>query len=293
MKNYNSKLKINKIIGHWSLVIGHSWRSQAGQVVLMLVLITIVGLTIALSLISRTVTDIRISSQIEQSGRAFSAAEAGVENALRGAAVGQPGSVALPDATAQYSVSQLGGTTSVISFPLTSAASSQTVWLIGHNDDGSINENGSSYPASSAFDICWGTDPNTTPALVLTLYYKSASNYKVARAAYDQNSAARGNNFASVDSAGNYCDGNFRFKKTIVAQTDFAVGVADKLLFLRLTPVYENTALAFKPSVALVSQGKVITSIGQTNTGVVRKIQVTQGYQVVPPILDFGLFAEN
>lgn len=273
--------------------------SNTGQVVLMLVLITIVGLTIGLSLISRTVTDIRISSQIEQSGRAFSAAEAGVENALKSATVNQTGNVTLPDASGTYSISQLGNSSSVLSFSVTAPANTQTVWLIDHKDDGTLNEDGYSYPAGSSFDICWGIDPNSTPAMVISLFYKIGSSYKIARGAYDQNAAGRGNGFSSVDSAGNYCGSNFRFKKTINPESDFEINPAtSKLLFLRLQPVYENTTIAVKPSDINPSekfpvQGKIITSVGQTTTGVVRKIQVIQGYNVVPEILDFGFFGEN
>lgn len=260
---------------------------------LMLVLITIVGLTIGLSLISRTVTDIRISSQIEQSSRAFSAAEAGIENALRGAVVGQPGSVTLPDATGSYSVAEIGNSTSVLEYPVTSPVNTQTLWLIDHNVDGTLNESATSYSPSSDIDICWGTDPNITPAIILNLYYKSGTTYKVARGAYDQNAASRGNYFDSVDSVGNYCSGNYRFKKTITSTTTFGLAPTDKLLMLRIQPVYENTTIAVKPYAALPLQGKVITSVGQTTTGVARKIKVTQGYNVLPSLLDFAFFGEN
>ncbi len=267
---------------------------NSGQVVLMLVLITIVGLTIALSLISRTVTDIRISSQIEQSGRAFSAAEAGVENALKGAAVGSPGTVSLSNASATYEVTQLGGNSNNLIFPVTSPGNSQTIWLIDHNADGTINESGNSYSAASSFDVCWGTDPNTTPAIILSLFYKNGANYKVVRASFDTNAASRGNNFSTADSAGSYCDANYRFKKTINFETDYGINPAtSKLLFMQLQPVYENSTMAVKPSGSLPNQGKIITSTGQTDTGVIRKIQVIQGYNVLPPLLNFGLFAEN
>ncbi len=290
----SSKLKGSRLSGIHDAVNAHSLHTASGQVVLMLVLITIVGLTIALSLISRTVTDIRISSQIEQSGRAFSAAEAGVENALKGAAVGSPGTVSLPDATASYAVTQLGGNTNNLIFPVTAPGNVQTVWLIDHNSDGTINESGSSYAASSSMDVCWGTDPNTTPAINLSLFYKSGAIYKVIRASFDTNAASRGNNFSPADSAGNYCDANYRFKKTISPQVDYGINPAtSKLLFLQLQSVYENTTMALKPSISLPNQGKIITSTGQTNTGVIRKIQVIQGYNVLPPLLNFGLFVEN
>lgn len=288
--------KMKKLINSWLNVKCYLLNGSSGQVVLMLVLITIVGLTIALSLISRTVTDIRISSQIEQSGRAFSAAEAGVESALKGAAVGPTGTVSLSNASASYAVTQLGGNANNLIFPVTAPGIAQTVWLIDHNSDGTINESGSSYAAASTFDICWGTDPNTTPAIILSLFYKRGTTYKVVRGAYDQNAAARGNNFAAVESGGSdYCGSNYRFRKIITptSVSDFELLGSDKLLFLQVQSVYENTTMALKPSASLPNQGKIITSTGQTDTGVIRKIQVIQGYNVLPPFLNFGLFVEN
>ncbi len=128
----------------------------------------------------------------------------------------------------------------------------------------------------------------------MSVFYKSGANYKVVQASFDTNAASRGNNFSPADSAGNYCDSNYRFKKTINFETDYGIIPAtSKLLFLQLQPVYENSTMALKPSASLPNQGKIITSTGQTDTGVIRKIQVIQGYNVLPPLLNFGLFAEN
>src|SRR3989339_1641784 len=59
-------------------------RRQAGQVILILILVMAVALAIGISVIQRSLSDISTSSKVEQSSRAFSAAEAGIEKALRG-----------------------------------------------------------------------------------------------------------------------------------------------------------------------------------------------------------------
>ena len=59
-------------------------KKQSGQALLIILLVMAVGLTVALAIVSRSVTDIRISRQEEESARAFSAAEAGIEQALIG-----------------------------------------------------------------------------------------------------------------------------------------------------------------------------------------------------------------
>lgn len=277
------------------------YRKDAGQVVLLLVLITIVGLTIGLSLISRTVTDIRMTSQVEQSSRAFSAAEAGVENALKAAvATGPTISINLPGASANYSVITTGGSADVYTFPLTQAYMLQTLWLSAHDDatNALLESPSGSYPVDKTLDICWGTDQNKNPAVLATLLYKDTSTnaYMISKLAFD--SIDRGNNFYLANAVGNYCSGNYRFNKQINATSSppdgFGISASNTvLLTLRLQPLYEDAVIAIKPEVALPIQGKLVTSVGQTDTGVVRKVQASQGYPVLPALLDYTLFSEN
>ena len=274
-------------------------RFDEGQIVLILVLITVVGLTIGLSLISRTITDIRISSQIEQSSRAFSAAEAGIETALRGnIAIGPTGTINLEGASANYKVRQLGGNTDDYNTPLTEVGSNQTLWLVDHNPDNSINESGYSYPVNSILEICFGSVPGSDPAVLVSIFYKDGNEYKVAKKAYD--SVSRSNGFMMADVLGGYCEGKFPFRKLIIPSTDadsttddFEIDPASIFLFLRLQPIYSATAFTVSPQSILPVQGRIIDSIGQTETGVVRKIQVVQGYPVLPALLDFTFFSEN
>src|SRR5687767_6526323 len=58
-------------------------KSEKGQMLLVVVLTLIVALTVGLSLASRTVLNVRLSRQGEESQRAFQAAEAGVEQILQ------------------------------------------------------------------------------------------------------------------------------------------------------------------------------------------------------------------
>ena len=61
-------------------------KEQKGQVILILILVMTVGLAIGLSIVQKSLVDISTASKIEQSSRAYSAAEAGVERAF-----GRPG----------------------------------------------------------------------------------------------------------------------------------------------------------------------------------------------------------
>jgi len=57
--------------------------NQSGQILIIFLLVLVVGLAIALSIASRTVTDIRQTTTSDESNRAYFAAEAGVERALK------------------------------------------------------------------------------------------------------------------------------------------------------------------------------------------------------------------
>ena len=275
---------------------GSQW--DRGQVVLILVLLTVVGLTIGLSLISRTITDVRISSQIEQSSRAFSAAEAGIETALSSnIAVGPTGTVNLPGASANYAVKTIGGTSDIMLLPLTQEGDTQNVWLIGHNDDDSLNEAGIAYPVDQTLEICWGSKSGASPAMLISIFYKDSGQYKIAKKVFDP---GEDHHFLPADEFGPYCGSDWPYRKRIVAATDadsvsedFDISPTSQLLLLRLQPILSATSMAVKPAAALPAQGRVITSIGQTNTNIVRKIQVNQSYPVLPTLLDYSFFSEN
>lgn len=58
-------------------------KGSPGQIALVALLVMVVLLTVGLAVVSRSVTDIRISKETAESARAFSAAEAGIEEALK------------------------------------------------------------------------------------------------------------------------------------------------------------------------------------------------------------------
>lgn len=83
---------------------------RPGQAALIVTLVVIVGLTVAVAVISRSVTDIGISTQEEERARSFSAAEAGVEDALRqdlSSIAGGNFQVGGPETTTNYTVTKL------------------------------------------------------------------------------------------------------------------------------------------------------------------------------------------
>lgn len=282
-----------------------SEKSTRGQVILIILLVTVVGLTIGLSLVSRAVSDVKISTQIAESQKAFSAAESGIESALSGAAVGGGGgNVSFSGATANYNVTALGGTSSPYTIPPVAPGNAQTVWLVDHQADGTLYPTPTPIYKSQYIDVCWGPDGGASDAnpaaleISLLYYSKADAKYKIGKVAYDP--SAR-NNFTAplIDSGGvlNYCNSNKKYSAHLDLSTTGNFGSDynnDTLVLLRLNPIYSTTNLVVLPiGVSLATQGKNISSIGTTVSGVARKLNVLQGYASLPPAFDYTLFTNN
>lgn len=258
-------------------------KTAPGQALLILILVMAVGLTVGLSLSTRSVSDLKVSGQTEDSSRAFSAAEAGIEAALKGdtalsGTVGN-GSYALSILTA-------GGNDSP--FPLGDLAvfDTYTVWLVGHNAAGDLDW--ATVYAGNTIDLCWqkAESGSPEPAMEATVLYKDLGNvYKIWRGAYDSDAVRRaGNFFAGTDSG--TCAG-LANKKTINLSSLIGTKIA-----LRLRPFYAKASVSVAPLVAnnLPGQGLSISSVG-TSGQTTRKVLVTQSYASLPPIFDYVLFS--
>jgi len=147
-------------------------KNRQGQILLITLLILVVAMTVTLSLLGRTTSDLNISTQFEESSRAFSAAEAGIEQELKlinntgtstdvnigGFAVCDKITTALEGATVEYP-------------SLISKGDVVTVWLINHENN-SHELDFTSPRFTENVTLCW-TDDNisgATTAIVATLY---------------------------------------------------------------------------------------------------------------------------
>jgi hypothetical protein len=280
-------------------------RTQSGQVVLITLLVLTIATTVALSLISRTTTDTAITAQAEESSRAFSAAEAGIEEALKsGVSVGPTGIVGISGVQYQVSVSSIGDAVGVYEFPRkTSKGTTETLWLASHLADGSIDEDNTlskNYRASS-IDLCW-TREATMPALAVTVLYKESSPvldpYRVAKIAIDPDSLRTPTNGFTSDDSMNACDGGTskQYIKRLVFSTLSSTldSSTDTLIALRVRPLYSDTTISVDAGGTLLpQQGKSIASTGSTSSGTNRKIVVYQQYRAPATIFDAALYSQG
>jgi len=252
-----------------------------GQALLIILLIMAVALTIGLSIVSRSITDIKISELSEEGARAFSAAEAGVEKALLTYTSGE-GTIGEAEYEAKYETETTGiaEDETLFVFPeKVKINQPQTLYLAEYNpDDGSL----SPYYTKGTIDVCWDGDA----ALEVGIYYQEEGNYKVKRYALDPDSGRRGINKFDPPDLGS-CAGLSR-KKTL----DLPVNP----LFLRLRVLYEDARVGVKApggtGGVLPSQGIKIESVGTAGEAT-RKVEVVKFHPAPPPFFDMVLYSKQ
>jgi len=263
-------------------------KRQQGQVLLIILVVMAVGLTIGLSTVSRSITDIKISQQEEESARAFSVAEAGIEQALVGAGFsGTIGGV-------EYQVSELeqgGGSQFDFGGGKFEEQDVQTVWLVEHTAEGL---GGDHFPASGTIEVCWGEETTQKSAVEVSVVYQDASGeFQVARGAYDADSG-RGNGFDPADDIDGGNCGHLAFAETIELGPDLGIPSDATLYLLRLKLLYNDQPqpLAVSGSESFPTQGKCYVAVANIpESGISRRVKQCQFYKAPPGVFDYVLFS--
>lgn len=291
--------------------------NQKGQALLLVLLGMAVVLVISLSIISRSLTDLSITSKDEDSLRAFSAAEAGVEEALlAGQGVGGGVGNASYDAT----IDKFYIDADEYNYPDSlKSGESATIWFVGHHDDGYLTCVDESGPipclsdSGADFRVCWGNEStdnasDESPAVEISVFYDTSSNsigsspdyssVNVVRAVYDSKSTPRGN-FAGNSGACTIADNDTYAFKTTNIFSDMGIDTgcletAGCVLFARVKMLY-NTSIDHQIGAVMnqgnfASQGAEVSSIGQSNNAVT-KIQVIDTYKSPLSVFENAVFS--
>ncbi|MCX6793787.1 MAG: pilus assembly PilX N-terminal domain-containing protein [Candidatus Gottesmanbacteria bacterium] len=269
---------------------------QTGQIALIALLVLTIATTVGLSLIARTTTDVSVTRNIEESTRAFSAAEAGIEETLKSGIASD--FTIDPALSVKYSTTIVpagGGVGSPFVFPQkTLKENTETVWLVDHDAiTGKIIETPTYI--KNTIDVCWSSE-TTTPALIVSVLYKTSGGaYQVAKAAYDPD-GSRANNFSPPTASSGGCTGTNTTYRSRIRFFDLSITPAvDTLIALRIRPVYTGTliAIAPAPAQALPIQGNQIQSVGTAGSDVNRKIIVYQQYRTPDSIFDYAVYSQG
>lgn len=282
--------------------------NQDGQVVLILVLVMTVALAIGISVIQRSLSDVSTATKVEQSSRAFSAAEAGIEKALKGDLSGVIFTENSSSATATGNilipaVPTNGTRQDPLEYPPLAKEETAHVWLA---DFTSVNNPPALFYKQTSLDIYWA-DPNASSdkaALELTLVYydSTSSQYKARKWYLDQITRTPPNNFTTppaVSCTGfTLTDNSYQCKYTIGGASDSQGPLPANLMLIRARLLYEATSQPFAVQAvstcgtdcSIPPQAKKLISTGisgQTQ----RKVQLFQLLKVVPPYFDYAIFS--
>lgn len=257
------------------------YKNQSGQALLIIVLVMVVALTVGLSLASRTITNIRNTREQASSQKALSAAEAGIEQAIKNGA-NVAGSFS-GNTSYTTTVTQVLGTTPFLlnGGGLVSKNDATYVWVTPYSaNPANLWQN----PWTGNLSIYWGnsgqncTNPsNMPPALEIAIISGSVASPVVTRYAYDPCVARRGsNNFSPPTSST-----PITISGTVFSYT--ATRALANALLIRVNPLYADSVMgASGGGAALPQQGVTITSTGISDTNTQRKVTVFQGYPEVP-----------
>lgn len=300
---------------------------QTGQTIIILLLIMLVALSIGLVVTQRSLTDLTSSTQTDQSSRAFSAAEAGIEQAIQ---LCPPG-VACNNIPASDKTIQLGNQSSsditisgalpatgqLLEYPPIKKEEFAQFWLASPED---INDTSNSYNEASfefyfgnIYDYSSSSYEAEQPAVEVNVVLKDESGkFGPKRFYLDSNNTRRDKNgfISTVPTcrAGGYAkttvnltnasDSNFYCRATIsysLSSPCFPGSTGGcRPILVRVRPLYSNLAhkMAIEPNPgkSLPPQASIYTSIG--NSGQSQKtIRVFRMKYVVPQFFDFAIFS--
>ena len=264
---------------------------QSGQVLLIVVLIMVTVLTVGLSLATRTITNLRVSQEEENSERAFSAAEAGIERSL--VTRSQTSGTFSNGTTYSTSVLKLAGVELLFNNGASILKDNPVDILLTDYPNYATSWSGNiTFHWGSSTDVCSSSEfGNTAAALEIIVVSGTTANPVATHYAVDPCSSRTSvNNFEYVNSSTSALGGmTFRNKKTITVNSG---------LLVRLIPLYAPTSLGLNGCnnigsncLSLPEQGSIIQSIGRSDT-TQRKIVSFSGYPTLPTeIFPFVLFS--
>jgi Tfp pilus assembly protein PilX len=265
---------------------------EKGQVLLIVILVMTVALTIGLSVATRTITSLRTTAEEESSQRAFSAAEAGIEQALQDN-TNNTGTFA-NNTTYKTSVETLAGPDFFLNNGVTVLKDEAVdLWLSTYP--------GYTNPWNGPLTLYWGSssdvcdrveENNSMAALEVILISGTKNTPQITRYALDPCASRQaGNRFELISQdAGTVKDKTFAFKRTISPITSG--------LLMRIIPLYSSTSIAVKGCDGVgggcnsfPAQGKLVTSTGVSDTAERKIIGFQENPSLPVQIFPFILFS--
>jgi len=248
---------------------------QNGQVAIVVLLISAIVMTVGLSVSKRTVVETKIDKDEEQLKQAFNTAESGIEYYLK---TSQTTYTASDLSSASVSTEAVGVGRTINLGGIVLDNETQLYWLVGHNDDGTINYN--AFYEGTVIDVC--VNNNFAGALKIDYFYRNGGNYSVWRNGYNVANNNMVNGYTRVDPGASNCIPGM---KAVNIDTIPLSGNTPLLLAVRLIG-WPSTNLVLRGDTDFPSQGENITSTGKVGNGVSQVVKVFNRYRVPVYMID-------
>lgn len=247
---------------------------EKGQILLIIALLSTVLLTSVFSISQISTKETKIAKLEEDSKKAFAAAEAGIEKAIRDLPLGGSFSFSLEEGKINVNATTQAVRKSTFVSPLVKKDQQYTFYMADYNPQNNTFSNYFTGNLEIYFqgENCSSTT-NPPPTLELTII---SSTNTIQRKIIDPCQKVTTSPDLSV-SSGDYTLENqpFNYKTT----TSLSISNT-KLLIIR--SLFNQTKIGLAANTNLPPQGKTIISTGQTSTGVKKTIEFFQSFPQIP-----------
>lgn len=272
-------------------------KKQSGQVLVLLILVMTVALATGLSIIQKSLSDISSASKVEQSSRAFSAAEAGIEKALKGdnSAVNFADNSSTANILDQGLQPPVPATGRQIPLEFQDKFAKEDVAQVWLADLNSTANPPALFYKQNSLDIYWGNSTLDKAALEVTLIYYDGSKYATKKWYLDHSiTRSQDNGFEKVACSG-YSIGasQYQCKKTLESFPSNLMLLRARLLYNSSSqPIAVGAVGTCGSDCSIPPQVRMIYSIGVSGE-TQRRIRVSQQEKVVPPYFDYAIFSSG
>lgn len=245
-------------------------KNNSGQAVLIVLLVVVVALGLGLSIVSQSTTDVKISKQEQEGSRAFNAAEAGIEDALKNITTAAPG----------------GGWTDDDGITVEYDVTSKTVLQGEFEKNESIEVNLEGAVGLTELTINWGNggcdgaddeDGETVASLLISVIDQDDN---IRRFGYNACDLEDDNGLENIGGGG--ADGYLR---------GIGISVGSNDVLVRIRPLYNKVSIRVTGDADLPDQAYLINSRAQTDTLESKAIEVVRTNPAAPSIFDYALFS--
>ena len=255
--------------------------NQKGQILLITIMLLATVLTVVLAVTFKSTTETQITKLEEESQKALSAAEAGIEASLASGNIVDFSTLNVPSGfTGSASVSTTPSRTFLS--PVIRKDQQFTIYLATPQETApGVYDFLSLTPGYSGnLTLCFGNQPESDPALELTLIKQGDLIQRYVINPESDPSLISGIGTLTGVSPGGNCPSEVAFSNQFTLDT----GVDNLLLLIRVlssSPTQTRVGL-YADGGNLPLQGRTITSEAKSPTGVSKKVQLFQSFPQIP-----------